>query len=455
MPSRAETQGVETREGEAGAARPPRRALFLQGPPTVFWTELAAEFEAQGHAALRVNLSTADRLMWRRPGAMNYRGTLSGWRAWIAETLARERVTDVLYFADRLPYHVVAAEEAERLGIPSHAVEFGYLRPDWLTLERRGMGAFSHIPADPDAIRAIAAAARAAETPQDLEPRHGHSFVREARDELAFNLVNALLCWPYPFFQMDKRYHALTDYIGWIPKLARGRARDRHAAETEARYLSGAAPYHLAALQVEADYQLRDNAPYDSLRQAIDQLVASFARHAGPEQRLLFKLHPLDNGLENWPRAVARAAAAHGVSGRVDHIDGGALDGLIAAAEGVVSVNSTVGLHAIRALRPTLALGAAVYDMAGLTHQGPLARFWTAPEPVDPGLAEDFALALAAAAQVKGPFYEPRGRERAKREIVARIAEGRVNGFGAYVAAPPRLPVRMRDADRGADQDGG
>ncbi|SDW83563.1 capsular polysaccharide export protein [Albimonas donghaensis] len=450
MGSQAETQiaeGPSDGPPDGTPPRAPRRALFLQGPPTVFWTELAAEFEAQGHATLRVNLSTADRLMWRRPGAADYRGTLSGWRAWIAAHLERERITDVLYYADRLPYHVIAAEEADRLGIPCHAVEFGYLRPDWLTLERRGMGAFSHFPDDPDAIRAIAAAARAQETDAELETRHGHSFVREARDELLFNLANALFCWPYPFYQMDKRYHALTDYVGWIPKLLRVGARDRHAEKVEARYLSGEAPFHLVALQVESDYQLRDNAPYDSLREAIDQIVASFARHAGPAQRLLFKLHPLDNGLENWPRAVARAAAAHGLGDRVDHIDGGALDALIAQAEGVVSVNSTVGLHAIRALRPTLALGAAVYDMPGLTHQGPLARFWTAPEPVDPQLAEDFALALAASAQVKGSFYEPTGRARAKAEIVARVAEGRVNALGAFVPVPPRLPVRPREAD--------
>ena len=126
MGSQAETQiaqGPSDGPPDGTPPRAPRRALFLQGPPTVFWTELAAEFEAQGHAALRVNLSTADRLMWRRPGAADYRGTLSGWRAWIAAHLERERITDVLYYADRLPYHVVAAEEAERRGIPCHAAD--------------------------------------------------------------------------------------------------------------------------------------------------------------------------------------------------------------------------------------------------------------------------------------------------------------------------------------------
>ncbi|MDJ0932160.1 hypothetical protein [Breoghania sp.] len=38
-------------------------------------------------------------------------------------------------------------------GINVSAVEFGYLRPDWITLERNGMSAYSHFPNDPDVIR--------------------------------------------------------------------------------------------------------------------------------------------------------------------------------------------------------------------------------------------------------------------------------------------------------------
>lgn len=428
-------------DGGTATLTSPRRVLFLQGPPTGFWRELAAAFEAQGHETRRVNLSTADWLIWRRAGAHAYRGGFSGWRAWIARYLAREGITDVLYFADRLPYHVVAAEEADRLGIPCHAVEFGYLRPDWITLERTGMGAFSHFPADPDAIRALAA--QMDEKPA-LAALYPHSFFGEAWREVAFNLVNALFAWPWPGFRMDKRYHPLVDYISWLPRLFTEGRRTAHADRVAQDCIAGAWPYHLAALQIESDYQLRDNSPYRSLREAIAEIVASFARAAPPEHRLIFKLHPLDNGFEKWPRVVAEAAHAHGVADRVITIDGGPLDQLIRHASGVISVNSTVGMHAIRARTPVLALGAAIYDIPGLTHQGPASTFWTEPQPVDRSLAADFLKVLAATIQVKGSFYHPEGRALARAEIVRRVAGGLVNEPGAFLSAPPRLPIRRR-----------
>ncbi|MGM0585143.1 MAG: capsule biosynthesis protein [Pseudomonadota bacterium] len=427
--------------GEQGAGRGRRRVLFLQGPPTGFWRELAGAFEAAGHETRRVNLSTADWLAWRRPGAANYRGRLGGWRRWIGRFLEREGVTDVLYYADRLPYHVIAGEEAEARGIPAFAVEFGYLRPDWLTLERRGMGAFSRFPADPQAVRRIA---RQVPPPPRGGPRYPHSFAQEACCEVLFNLANALFCWPYPFFEMDKRHHPLLDYPSWIPRLLASRRRAREAEAVVRDCAGGAWPYHLVALQLEQDYQIRDNAPYGSLSEAIGEVVASFARHAPEGQRLIFKMHPLDNGLEGWPRVVARAAARHGVAERVACIDGGDLETLMRHAQGVITVNSTVGLHAVQAGAPAIALGAAVYDMPGLTHQGPLSRFWSAPERPDAALVADLVRALAATIQVKGSFYNRQGRRRAAEEIVARVAQGRVNAPDALVERPPRLPVRRR-----------
>jgi len=423
-------------EGAAGPRR--RRVLFLQGPPTAFWPELAQSFEDAGHETRRVIFSAADRLFWRRRGAVSYRGPYAGWRDWIARYLQDEGIDAVLYYADRLPYHVAAADEADRLGIPAHAVEFGYLRPDWLTLERRGMGAFSHFPDTPDRVRAIAAQAQA--TPA-MDARFTHSFAQEAVSDIAFNLSNALLGLLYPLYRMDRPYHPLLDYPGWLPRLLRGRAEAEEAERVTQRCEAREFRYDLVAMQLQSDYQIRDNAPYGSLSEMIEEVVASFARHAARERRLIFKLHPLDNGIEGWPDVIRSAARRHGILRRTTVIDGGRLDALIRHADGVVVANSTVGLHAIREGTPVLALGEAIYDMPGLTHQGPVSAFWEAPEPVDESLAVDFVSALAETIQVKGSFYDPEGRRLAQAEIVRRVTHDLVNEPGGFMAAPPRLPV--------------
>lgn len=134
----------------------PRRILFLQGPPSTFWRQLCDHFEAAGAATYRINLSMGDWAYWRKPGADNYRGRFSKWASFLRQYLTDRRITDILYYADRLPYHAVAREIGRSLGIRTYAVEFGYLRPDWITLEQGGMGALSHFPNEPDAIRQIA-----------------------------------------------------------------------------------------------------------------------------------------------------------------------------------------------------------------------------------------------------------------------------------------------------------
>ena len=63
------------------------------------------------------------------------------------------------------------------------------------------------------------------------------------------------------------------------------------------RLVAGDAPYWLMPLQLDGDYQIRRHSPYGSMREAIADVAASFARSAPPEAKLVVKGHPLDNGL--------------------------------------------------------------------------------------------------------------------------------------------------------------
>jgi len=429
-------------------AAPPRRVLLLQGPPGRFWSELGDAFAAAGHGVHHVRLATADALFWRGGAGVarhSYRGGIEGWSAWLSAFVERHAITDLLYYSDRLPYHIIAGEMIEARGGAAWAVEFGYLRPDWITLERQGMGAYSRFPDDPATILDLAA--RHHPGPLDLTPRHSHGFVQEALNEVLFNLANALAFWLYPRFHGAAHYHPLSEYLSWARRLPGAGARGRAADAAIARLAVHDGPVFAVALQLESDRQIRDNAPFDGQREMIAETMASFRAHAPGAARLAFKTHPLDNGLERWPREVARLARDHRLEGRAEVIEGGSLDRLLTLSAGVVATNSTVGLHAIRARRPVVALGRAIYDMAGLTHQGPLDRFWTAPEGPDPKIADAFMRALAGTIQIRGSFYAPDGRREASAEIVRRIGLGIASPGDACRPVPPRLPVRRRSAD--------
>ncbi|NLH83248.1 MAG: capsular biosynthesis protein, partial [Phyllobacteriaceae bacterium] len=196
----------------------------------------------------------------------------------------------------------------------------------------------------------------------------------------------------------------LVEYAGWILKgLRRGRTRRRCEAVAP-RFLDGDAPLFLFPLQLPGDYQILLHAPGGDLFALVAATIASFARHASAEARLLFKVHPLDNGLSRWPERIAAMAAERGIADRVGTVDGGALDAMIARASGVVTINSTVGTATLAAGKPLIALGNAIFDRPGLTHSGSLAEFWRAPEPPDPELVEAFFRLLVDRLQVRGGF---------------------------------------------------
>jgi capsular polysaccharide export protein len=406
------------------------KVLFLQGPPSVFWRELSDAFEAQGVETRRVNFSFGDQVYWFKRGAINYRGTLKKWPRYLADLLKREGITDILYYADRLPYHRFAARVARRMGVRCHAVEFGYLRPDWVTLERDGMGRFSHFPNDPDNIRRIAAQVG----DPDLKNRYPHTFGQEATNEVIYNLVAYFGRLMFPFFRSDKYYDPLFDYLSWLPRMFRA----RHDLP-EGYFDDKLKRNYLLALQLQSDYQIRANSPYHHLSQMLDQVMQSFSRHAPENGRLIIKQHPLDNDLENWRKVVGELAEKYRIQNRVLFIEKGNLAEILRHCHGSIVVNSTTGLHSLRADVPTIVLGAAIFDIAGLTHQGGLDAFWRHPERIDRSLLACFIRALAGTIQVKGNFYHPEGRKLGISTIIERVVAEKVNQPDAYVEVPPRL----------------
>ncbi len=124
---------------------------------------------------------------------------------------------------------------------------------------------------------------------------------------------------------------------------------------------------------------------------------------------------------------------------RITVIDGGNLHKLITNASGVVLINSTTGIEVLQRGIPLKVLGIAVFDIAGLAHQGPLDDFWINPPSPDGDLTKAFIKLLVASVQVKGNFFTRAGRRVATREITRRLLADDVNSYGAFVTPPPRL----------------
>jgi capsular polysaccharide export protein len=319
-----------------------RTFLFLQGPASPFMRRLAAAMESQSATIKRINFSIGDAVFWWPKHGDWFTGRQKDWPAFLKRYILEHRVSDVLMLGDGRPVHAAAADVALSLGVRVHILEHGYLRPDWLTVEPDGMSAHSRFPRAPDAIAALAEGQPRADTTRLFRS----SFLTYALYDLAYHIPNVLLGWlVHPHYRTHGAVHPVVEYSGWVGKALTRQRRAEKAGEAIDAWMrhrpgtSGAEvmPLFFFPLQLPGDYQIIRHAPGGDLFRIVESVIGSFARHAPDNAHLLFKVHPIDNGLSGWPTRIAAAAAKAGIAERVFLADGGDTDALISASAGIVT----------------------------------------------------------------------------------------------------------------------
>lgn len=400
-----------------------RHFLFLQGMPCDFFRTVGDLLQQHGHRVSRINFCFADWLFWHDARATNYRGSLAAWPDFLREFIRHSAVTDIVLLGEQRQYHKQAVALAREIGVRVMATDFGYFRPDWITLEPNGMGAESSMPRDAATIMAQATGLE----PVDFSPMFKDSDWRMSAGDLAGSIGNVLFRAFYPLYCSSiERPHALVYFPAMGVALLR-RALTRRAVQHSCeQLLDSGKPFFVFPLQLDHDFQIRAYSPYAGMAEALDEVLASFAAHAPPDCNLLVKVHPWDPGLISWKRRIALATSRLGLCGRVHYIDGGNLDDLVANSLGVVTVNSTSGLRALQMGKPVKVLGKAVYDVTELTQAGSLDAFWRQPCPPQPDLADAFIRLLVARTQLRGVFFHPMGKQSAVAGFVKRLTENTV-----------------------------
>ena len=412
-----------------------RAFLFLQGPPGPLFRRLGEAIAARGIPVHRINLSGGDRYDWP-DGAIDFRGSFSEWPGFVDKVLLERGITDLVLFGDCRPYHVSAHGMAALRGVHTHVLEEGYLRPHWMTFELEGVNARSRLSRDKNWFREEALKLPA----EPSLPAVTASFSRRARDSYwhYHHVVTGRL--RYPHYRSHRPGSICMEGLGWCWKFVRSRARARAAAKT-LRSIEGK-PFFLLPLQLSGDFQIRAHSPFPDMQAAAAHVIESFAAHASSELHLVLKAHPLDCSFYNWHGFVGRHAHRLGLERRLHFIDGGDLDRLAKKARGLICVNSTTATLALAQGTPVCTIGEAIYDIAGLTHQEHLDRFWSSPTPPEQGLYRAFRRVLVDRCLVRGGLAS----ESAVRTLIKSIL-GRLGLTGATKATVrPQQNGRPRSA---------
>lgn len=400
-----------------GSPTSKRVVLLLQGLMGRVFRRLGQELIRSGHRVYKVNFNGGDRLFWRLPGGIEYRGSLEEWPEALRQIIGEKGITDVVLFGDCRPHHMAATALCRELEVPVHVFEEGYIRPDWVTLELGGVNGHSALPRDPEWYRRTAA---------NLPPVPAHrqvpsSFRRRALEGLAYNVADIFTRGSYPHWTTHRPWHPLIEGMGWMRKLARTKKKKARANTLIERLQSSEGPYFLFPLQLASDAQIRLHSPFAGIGHALRMVLESFARYAPADARLVVKEHPLDNGVIDWREETASLARLFGVAERVDYMGWGDIVPVTQRARGMVTVNSTSGTLALAMGVPVLALGQAVYDIPNITCQDGIDSFWTNPVPPDPETFAAFRRVLIERCLIPGGFFSEEALDKVVRHAVARF----------------------------------
>jgi capsular polysaccharide export protein len=376
--------------------------LLLQGPVGTFFDDIHAEFTKRGVKTMRIAFDRAD----ETGETLRYRGSFANWERFLKELLMHETPHTLVLFGDSRPHHKIACAIARDFGVRIFALEEGYIRPGFITLEEEGNNANSPL------IHAVLA---------DFYPvKPFKSLVSPPRfckykAAVRRYMVNAMM--PSIESQVSLLHRPrkiLSEMVNWANN-AYLFLKNRHIDQKTIHNLRKSR-YFVVALQVHDDAQILSHGRGFCNDRLISEAIASFKVHAPANTRLVFKIHPLDRGHRPYARLIRQQANA-----RVDILHTGVLGMVVRHSLGLITINSTGGLVALNHGKPVIALGACFYNRPGLTFEGSLDDFWHNPPAPDKELWQGLRSQIIAQSLTRGCFYDPARRIETVKNTVARI----------------------------------
>ncbi|CAH7355158.1 Capsular polysaccharide export system protein KpsS [Vibrio chagasii] len=359
------------------------KICLLQGPFSPLMSHISSFFTDLGHEVFRYSFCNGDFNLCRSDKTsevIEFRGLPCEWEESFDSDHDLHGFQIVLGHGDCHFYNEVAFKVCKRKGTLIYVSEEGYFRPDYITLEQSGVNAnspmmncdfnkgvpYERLHTSP--LRKVSA---------NLIERGYHC--------VSFYLLNLIDRRRYPFYRHRRSAGAAKEVYSWI-KTACSSVRRKHQVSALIDTLcSSKASFYLVPLQVYCDSQIVRHSSYDDMVSFIKEVMESFLKSAPKSAILVFKHHPYCLGFSDYTRVICHLGDKYGVAERIVYLRGGHLPTLLKVTEGVITINSTVGLNALHHNVPTYVAGSAFFNKQSVTYQGELDDFWNSnfkPDPV-------------------------------------------------------------------------
>jgi capsular polysaccharide export protein len=406
-----------------------KHVLLLQGPLGPFFRRLSRDLKENGARVTKINFNGGDWLFYPT-AAVSFRGRMEDWPVFLAKMLADGKVDVVLMYGDCRPIHRCVREQTERLGVELGVFEAGYVRPNYITLERSGINDFSTLPRAADFYLTTSA------KPDNSPFPVGNVFWHAALWAVLYYLASSIL---RPLFRHYRHHRPLTVSEAWPwfrgvwRKYAYYRS-DRHIQQRLEKEYSGR--FFLVPLQVHYDSQMHVHSDFESVERFIQYVIADFAKNAPPDTALVIKHHPMDRAYRDYTALCDELAQRHGLQGRLIAVHDVHLPTVLNHTRGVVVVNSTVGFSALLHGVPVKVCGRAMYNITNVAYSGFLSDFWSHAQSHKPNsqILQAFRSYLIERTQMNGSVYKRLAKRDSHTGVVWKSSTASVNHAPTTVA---------------------
>lgn len=330
---------------------------------------------------------------------IKFSGRLGEWSAFFYDQCVQLKVDVVVLFGQSRVYHQQALQVASKLGIQVVVLEEGYFRPGFVTMELGGVNGNSTTldrfswDGVPEHI---------------ISATEKHPFLNSTYFAAKHYAHMLLGHWQFPRYE-HHRHRSPAYYFGyWMYSWFRKWSHFKLDLRKQKQLLDSKAFYFFVPLQFEGDAQLKLFSGYKSVEDFIAELIRSFSLHAPKSALLVFREHPHGRGMGGYREFISEVARYFVVDSRIVYLVEGDTPVLVKRSAGVITINSTVGVRALKSRVPLKVMGAAIYQRPGLVFEGELDEFWVKSMPAKPELAEDFLLQLKNLTQVPVCGYATR-----------------------------------------------
>jgi capsular polysaccharide export protein len=319
-----------------------KNILLLQGPMGDFFKQLDAFFRKNGAKTFRIALNGGDWLFATKYNLTSYFGTKDEWSEFLIKYLKQNKIDKIFLFGDCRFYQNIAIKESQKLGIETFVFEEGYVRPNYVTMEKWGVNNFSLIPREPQFYLTLDEETLVSKDVISVHP----SYFKLVYSAIFYYLAMYIGKIFYTNYEHHRDANPFLEAFYGV----RGLYRKYKYKFLERNILNKLKDkeYFFVPLQTYNDFQLKVHSPFCTIEEFIEIILESFAKNKKTSTCLVFKHHPVDRGRKDYKNFIKELLLKYNIEeDRIFVVYDLNLPSLLKSTQGTITINSTVGLQAM------------------------------------------------------------------------------------------------------------